>query len=64
MQALATFGAPLDQVSEDDFSREAVAYRIGVPPGRVDVLTHLTGLTFAEAWPGHVTTTFGGCTRR
>ena len=26
-------------------------YQMGLPPGRIDVLTNLTGLTFAEAWP-------------
>jgi hypothetical protein len=26
--------------------------QIGVPPGRIDILTELTALTFAEAWPG------------
>jgi hypothetical protein len=25
-----------------------------VPPGRIDVLTSLTGITFAEAWPDRV----------
>jgi hypothetical protein len=50
MQALASFGAPLDEVTEQDFSRPGVVFQIGVPPGRIDVLTELTGITFDEAW--------------
>jgi hypothetical protein len=51
MAALASFGAPLDDVTADDFSREGITYQIGLPPLRIDVLTQLTGLSFAEAWP-------------
>jgi hypothetical protein len=45
--------------SETDFSREGIAYQIGLPPGRIDILTQLTGLTFAEAWPDRVRGRFG-----
>lgn len=51
MRALAAFGAPLLDVSEADFAREGIAYQIGLPPGRIDILTQLTGLAFDEAWP-------------
>ncbi|MEO7157317.1 MAG: hypothetical protein ABI039_07145 [Vicinamibacterales bacterium] len=50
MTALATFGAPLTEVAEADFARPGMVFQIGVPPGRIDVLTDLTGLTFAETW--------------
>jgi len=59
MRALAAFGAPLEDVREADFAREGVTYQIGVPPGRIDILTELTGLTFAEAWPDRVQRPFG-----
>jgi hypothetical protein len=59
MSALAAFGAPLAGVSVADFAREGVVYQIGVPPGRIDILTELTGLTFAEAWPGRLRRPFG-----
>src|SRR4029078_12942193 len=49
VRALAAFGAPLSDVSATDFSTPGVVYQIGVAPGRVDVLTELSGLTFAEA---------------
>lgn len=59
MQALSAFGAPMDAIAESDFSRPGVAYQIGLPPRRIDLLTELTGLTFAEAWPGRVRAPFG-----
>ena len=60
MQALAAFGAPLADVTIADFSREGVVFQIGVPPGRIDILTQLTGVTFSEAWPGRLRRPFGG----
>ena len=59
MRALSAFGAPLASVSETDFAREGVTYQIGVPPGRIDILTALTGLAFADAWPDRVSRPFG-----
>jgi hypothetical protein len=62
MRALAAFGAPLAGVSEADFSRPGVVLQIGVPPGRIDIVTELTALTFAEAWPGRDEGRFGDLT--
>ena len=59
VRALTEFGAPLDDVSEGDFAREGIVYQIGLPPGRIDILTQLSGLTFADAWPGRVRGRFG-----
>lgn len=60
VRALAAFGAPLSSVSAADFSTPGVVYQIGVAPGRVDILTDLSGLTFTEAWSGRVRRPFGG----
>lgn len=59
LHALADFGAPLADLSENDFIQPGVTYQIGVPPGRIDILTDLTGLTFAEAWSDRVRRAFG-----
>ena len=59
VRALAAFGAPLTDVAETDFAREGITYQIGVPPGRIDLLTELTGLSFAEAWPDRMRRPFG-----
>ncbi len=59
MRALREFGAPTDQVSESDFAAPGVVYQIGVPPGRIDILTQLTGIAFCEAWPERMNRPFG-----
>ena len=62
MQALDAFGAPPGQVTTDDFSRPGVVFQMGLPPLRIDLLTELSGLTFAEAWPGRTRVAFGPLT--
>ena len=59
MRALQEFGAPMQEITEADFASPGVTYQIGVPPGRIDILTELTGITFAEAWPGRLRRPFG-----
>ena len=59
VEALAAFGAPLTDVSAADFATPGIVFQIGVPPGRIDVLTDLTGLTFADAWHGRERGSFG-----
>ena len=59
MRALREFGAPLQDLEESDFASPGVTYQIGLPPGRIDVLTELTGITFAEAWPDRLRRPFG-----
>ena len=59
MQALGAFGAPLAEVAADDFARPGIVFQIGVPPGRIDILTELTGVRFAEVWPDRVRRPFG-----
>ena len=59
MQALTAFGAPLADVAAADFARPGVVFQMGLPPVRIDVLTELTGLTCADAWPARVRAPFG-----
>jgi hypothetical protein len=59
MQALKHYGAPLDQVTDADFSRPGIVFQMGLPPVRIDVLTELSGVTFDEAWPGRTRASFG-----
>jgi hypothetical protein len=62
LSALRTFGAPLTDITVEDFSRPGVVFQMGLPPYRIDVLTALSGLTFADAWPGRIQTAFGPVT--
>lgn len=59
--ALAEFGAPLaaQGVSASDFERPGIVYQIGVPPSRIDVLTALDGLQFADCWTRRVHARYG-----
>jgi hypothetical protein len=59
MDALAEFGAPMHDLTEADFAQPGITYQIGLPPARIDILTDLTGLSFAEAWPTRMTGPFG-----
>jgi hypothetical protein len=59
LQALKDFGAPTTDISTADFSRPGIVFQIGLPPGRIDVLTELSGVTFAEAWPARHRAPFG-----
>jgi hypothetical protein len=62
MEALEAFGAPLQQVATADFSRPGIVLQMGLPPLRIDVLTELSGLTFAEAWSSRISAAFGSLT--
>jgi len=55
-QALARFGAPLkhDGITPETFTRDSVVYQIGVAPVRIDILTHISGVQFSDAWPRRV----------
>ena len=48
-QALAIFGAPLDQLTVQDLATAGVVFQIGVAPRRIDILTSITGVEFDEA---------------
>lgn len=47
--ALARFGAPLDQINVNDFAIEGVIFQIGVAPRRIDIITKIDGVTYDEA---------------
>lgn len=62
VRALQKFGAPLvhDGISAQTFSGQQVVYQIGVAPVRIDILTEVTGVEFADAWPRRVASTLFG----
>ena len=57
--ALRRFGAPLHELSESDLATPDVVFQIGLPPRRIDLLTSITGVTFADAWPDRVAVHYG-----
>jgi hypothetical protein len=58
MRALVEFGAPLMGLSEKELGEPGVGLQIGMEPLRIDILTKISGVTFAEAWPGHISAEF------
>ena len=60
LRALSEFGAPLGDLNQDDLSKAGTIFQIGVPPIRIDVITAIDGVEFAEAWPDRLETSFGG----
>jgi hypothetical protein len=59
-RALAAFGAPLAELTVADLTRAETVFQMGVVPRRIDILTSITGVTFAEAWPQRIAAHYGG----
>jgi hypothetical protein len=59
MRALRDFGAPLGDLTETDLEAPGTGFKMGEPPSRVDILTHIEGVRFDDAWPRRVETSFG-----
>lgn len=49
-RALDAFGAPVGAVRATDFATPGHGFRMGSPPFRIELLTMVSGLDFAEAW--------------
>lgn len=47
--ALDEFGVPF-KIDPDDFLAPNSVLQIGIEPNRIDILTDIDGLTFAQAW--------------
>ena len=48
--ALKEFGAPLANLTPDDFAHKDYFYQMGRPPLRVDIMMSIPGIEFDEAW--------------
>lgn len=53
-QCLRDFGVPTHLISPEDFLKEDFVFHFGVPPWRVDMLTSIPGVDFAEAYAERV----------
>ncbi|MCX6654487.1 MAG: hypothetical protein NTY03_05120 [Candidatus Bathyarchaeota archaeon] len=59
-KALVQFGAPLANISIDDFTNEDLVYQIGLAPNRIDILMGISGIEFDEANKNRVKSTYAG----
>lgn len=57
--ALEEFGASLGQLTLADLETLGTVFQIGVAPSRIDILTHIDGVVFDEAWPLRIDGNYG-----
>jgi hypothetical protein len=57
--ALDAFGFASLGLTAADFEQPGVVIQLGNEPGRIDLLTSVSGLTFADAYDARVVATFG-----
>src|SRR5256885_7596545 len=48
--ALSQFGAPLNEVSVQDFTNPDLMFQIGIQPNRIDIIMSIKGVEFKDAW--------------
>jgi hypothetical protein len=53
-KALKEFGAPLHDMTSDDFADDGYVYQMGYPPVRIDILMGIPGIKFEVAWKNRV----------
>jgi len=53
-ESLLRFGAPVHAhgVRPEDFAETGTVYQMGLPPRRIDIVTHIDGVDFETAWSG------------
>ncbi len=49
-KSLSEFGAPLSDIREETFVEKGIFFQIGVVPRRIDIITHIDGIVFEEAY--------------
>jgi hypothetical protein len=49
-RALAKFGAPVSDIPPHEMAEPYTFFTWGQPPFRVDILTHIAGIKFDDAW--------------
>lgn len=59
--ALLRFGAPVAAlgISKADLETPGTVVQLGLPPHRIDILTDISGVDFAAAWPDRVSFRIG-----
>jgi hypothetical protein len=60
VQALQEFGFSSLDLKEDDFLSPGYVVQLGQPPGRIDLLTSVTGLDFEECYESRIHTEIQG----
>lgn len=53
-RALAEFGAPLGEISPQNFREPDAIFQVGVEPSRIDIFQSISGVNTEEAWERRV----------
>jgi hypothetical protein len=59
LAALADFGFGSLNITEMDLATLGEIVQLGFPPNRIDIVNHISGVSFDEAWAGRVEGRFG-----
>ena len=59
LRALSDFGFAAADLAVDDFTTPGRVVQLGIAPNRVDLMTAIDGVSFADAWTGRVSGRFG-----
>lgn len=57
--ALKEFGAPLKDISVEDFNNKNLIIQIGVAPVRIDIMLGMKGVNFDKAWKNRKRVLYG-----
>ena len=58
--AVAEFGAPVSEVKPEEFAEYGMIFQIGVAPCRVDIISKISGVSYADAVTRAVPKTIDG----
>lgn len=59
LQALADFGFPITELTEEDFSQPDQILQLGHEPVRIDLVTSISGCSFDDVWKNKVNGHYG-----
>lgn len=58
-KSLKEFGAPLSNITVEDFTMPTLVFQIGIEPSRIDILMGLKELDFEDCWQRRSTVKIG-----
>ena len=60
LSVLTSFGSPTSALTEKTFMEKGIVFQIGVAPRRIDLITHIDGVDFNDAYPSRKTIVMEG----
>lgn len=60
LSALTSFGSSTSGLTETTFMQKGIVFQIGVAPRRIDLITHIDGVDFKNAYPSRTTIVMEG----